>query len=129
MLNQLLIPQPGTLHQALTFEDIDLSEKKFGIKSHKRATFLEFVGSILDKNDNVLTYIFAKSGTYACVIVVYKDGNVLNTHFRLFNYSHHNTVSNSLEKYTFRDYIEKMLIQGVYTQAVDYPHARDFSRL
>jgi hypothetical protein len=124
-----LIPQPGTLHQALTFEDIDLSEKRFGIKSHKRATFLEFMGNVLDKNDNVLTYVFAKSGTSACAIIVYKDDTVLNTHFKLHNYSYHNSVSNSWDRYTFRDYIEKMLSQSAFTHSVDYLHARDFARL
>ena len=129
MLNQLLMPQQGTLHQALTFEDIDLSDKRFGVKSHKRATFLEFVGEVLDKNDNVLTYVFAKNGTSACAIVVYKDGNVLNTHFRLHNYSYHNNVSNSWDRYIFRDYIGKMLSQSAYTHSVDYPHAKDFALL
>ena len=129
MLNQLLIPQPGTLHQALTFEDIDLSAKKFGIKSHKRATLLEFMNELLSKNDNVLTHMVTKQGNWAKLIVVYKDGNCISHQFRLERYSYYDPDENDYTRYIFRDYLAKILSQTVHPYSVDYQHAKSFVSL
>ena len=132
MLNQLLTYLPGTLHEALTFEDIDLSEKRFNTRSHKRATLLEFMGDILDKNDNVFTYMFGRTGSYARLTIVYKDGNMFTSIFRLWNFTNFDNLdcpSGCYQKYTFRDYIAKTLSQNSSPYQVDYPHAKGFVNL
>ena len=129
MLNQLLIPQPGTLHEALTFDDIDLSGKHYGIKSHKRATFLEFMGDILNKNPNVLTYMFIKRSNWVELMIVYTDGACYSHRFRLYSTSKYDSPNSTWGKFFFRDYITKMLAQSSYKRRIDYPHMKDFMSL
>ena len=129
MLNQLLIPQPETLHQALTFDDIDLSAKHFGIKSHKRATLLEFMGDILSKNPNVLNYMFIKRSNDVELMIVYTDGACYSYRFRLYSSSEYDSPNSTWGKLIFRDYIAKMLSQVAYKRRIDYPHMKDFMSL
>ena len=129
MSNQLLTPLPETLHQALTFDDIDLSEKKFNVKSYKRAMLLEFMSDILAKNPNVFTHIFVKCGNWVRLIIVYHDSNCVAYRFFLQGTTCYEPGDQLYQKLIFRDYLAKMLGQSVYQCTVDYPHTKWFMSL
>lgn len=127
MLNQLLIPISGTLHQSLTFDNIDLSDSHFSTRSYKRATLLEFASEFLDKNDHIFTYAFTSKGYNAHLITVYNDGNMFAVEFRLDRHIIDITYPSS--KYMFRDYIAAVLGQRVLVYPVDYQHTKSFVHL
>jgi hypothetical protein len=117
-----LSPAPGTFHERLTHQDIDLSESKYNTKSCTRKKLLEFISEIIKSHPQIITHTFMRQGTRAHVIIVYDDAAIYSISFSLTSAEVYKDGF-GYTKLTCREYLTSILAQESRSVRLDYPNS------
>jgi hypothetical protein len=127
MLNPLLVPTPGTFHWNLTQTPVDLSPPQYNKRTCTRAKLLEFLAGIIKMNPDVVSFMFARTGSKAHVTVTLTAGEIFRIHFSLISRERYDDLLGGYDRLNDRDYLTLMLQQESYIHRVDYSYDPGFA--
>jgi len=120
------VPYQEQLQQFLTPTPLDLTERRFKIKTYNRDKILQILSEVIVSNPDVVSHAFLKHGNYIDLIICNRDKELHTIPFHLGTRSAYSIVSHQDETLTLGEYFNLLLTQQAYPRRIDFKHAAGF---
>jgi hypothetical protein len=121
MSNQpLQVPEDEQLQQFLTPTPLDLTERRFKVKSYNRDKIFRVMSEVISTNPDVVSHAFIKHGNYVDIIICNSANELHTVPFHLGSRSTYDIVLHDYVTLTFGQYMESLLTQHVWPRQIDF---------